>query len=905
MKRILSITVFLFFTQIGLAQNTKAIKHAYIFSADSLQGFDEEAAKKSAISEGFLGEEFKIRMWGLKRVYINSKYGITPKVTKYKNSTYNNAKTSVAAVCVNEDFEASTAGIVITANQISGWSFSNGMNQFPNTSCSFTTTPGPVESELITTPASGYIDPVIGAVYPIFSVFGNTPNSGNSANPNIPNMKGSNFVRINSNLNNYSISKIEKTILVTPSNCLFQFAFITVFSSGHTCCDAGAMTINLVNATTNSPIACPSFSLSAPSSQCSAGPSAPAYYDCGTGAPISTNPSLVFNKWRISAVDLSAYIGQNITIEMSATDCTASGHYGYAYIDAQCSPMNIAFNNNQISAANPSVTYTSCGVPVFTITAPAGLGPYSWSGVGVPAQYTTPSFANQTFTTNFVGTYTLTMNPIGSCAPLTKTINLAFSPAPAPITITGNTLVCASFSTTLTVNGANTYTWSTGSNSTSIVLTPTASSSFYSVTGTDLNNCVSTASVTVLQAASVNLSISGSNIICSGSSATFTLSGASTYSLNSAPCANIINILPTSNTNYTVTGAFSANCFDTQTLTVYVNTSCADVWPGDANSDGVANNLDILELGLHLTQTGPARASVSNSWQSYFVNSWPGLISNGKNLGHSDCNGDGIINLNDTMAIYNNYNSIHTFKSANAAVTNPEITIIPDQSFVPSGQWGSASVYLGDSTHAVNNINGLAFTVDIMDNFLLVSNQMTVDYPVSFLNPTNQNLNFRKKHFNNGLIYTATTHTNNLNSNGNGKVGVFYFKVDPNITSLYQFNFGISNAYKSDANGIISPLSVSSATSVMVGVPNGVKENGFDNSISIFPNPTKGSVTIKSNTEIKKVEILNVTGQLLLTENVKGNSHQLNLETLAKGIYFVKIYNANGEMAMKKLVTRD
>ncbi len=903
MKNILP-AIILLISQVALAQNNKAIKPSYVFSVDSLIGFDETAAQNSAISEGFLGEEFKVRMWQLKRIYINSKYGITPKITKYKNSNYNNLKAH-AAVCVNEDFEASTAGIITTANQINGWSLSNGMNQFPNTSCNFTTTPGPVESELITAPSTGYIDPVIGAVYPIFSVFGNTPNNANPVNPGIQSMQGNNFIRLNSNLNNYSISKLEKTILVTSSNCLFQFAFITVFSTGHTCCDAGAMTINLINATTSSPITCPNYTLSAPSTQCPGASNLPAYFNAPAGTPAGPTSSLVFNKWRVGAVDLSAYIGQSITIEISATDCTASGHYGYVYVDAQCSPMTMTFNNNQISAANSSIVYPTCGATVFTITAPTGLGPYSWSGVSVSAPYNTASFANQTFTTNFAGTYTLTMNPIGSCAPLTKVITLSVSPSPAPLSISGNTLICTPLNTTLTVSGANSYTWSNGSNASSIIVTPTASSNFYSVTGTDINNCTSTANVNVLTAANVTLSISGSNIICAGSSTNFTLSGAASYSLNSVACANTINVLPVANTAYTITGANSLNCYDSQTLTVYVNTSCADVWPGDANSDGAANNLDVLELGLHFAQTGPSRASTSNLWQSYFANSWAGLISNGKNLNHSDCNGDGTINLNDTLAIYNNYNLTHAFKTNNLTITNPQLTIVPDQSFVPSGQWGSASIYLGDSSNAINNINGLAFTVDIMDNFLLVPTSVSVDYPSSFLNPSNQNLNFRKMTSNFGMIHTATTHTNNLNVNGFGKVGVFYFKVDPNITSLYQFNFGLINANKSDANGVISPLSVGSSTSVMVGVPNGLKENNSDNNIFIFPNPTNALVNIKSNTEIKRVELLNVTGQILLTENAKGTSHQLNLEAFAKGIYFVKIYNANGSITNKRIVTKD
>ena len=41
-------------------QEARPFNPYYIFSADSLNGFDEEAARRSAISEQFLGDEFKL-----------------------------------------------------------------------------------------------------------------------------------------------------------------------------------------------------------------------------------------------------------------------------------------------------------------------------------------------------------------------------------------------------------------------------------------------------------------------------------------------------------------------------------------------------------------------------------------------------------------------------------------------------------------------------------------------------------------------------------------------------------------------------------------------------------------------------------------------------------------------------
>jgi hypothetical protein len=65
----------------------------------------------------------------------------------------------------------------------------------------------------------------------------------------------------------------------------------------------------------------------------------------------------------------------------------------------------------------------------------------------------------------------------------------------SPLTTTSaSSLICSNESATLSVSGADTYTWSTGENSYSIAVTPSITSS-YSVTGT-VNNCTVNAVIT-------------------------------------------------------------------------------------------------------------------------------------------------------------------------------------------------------------------------------------------------------------------------------------------------------------------------------------------------------------------------------------------------------------------------
>ncbi|MES2763371.1 MAG: T9SS type A sorting domain-containing protein [Bacteroidota bacterium] len=323
------------------------------------------------------------------------------------------------------------------------------------------------------------------------------------------------------------------------------------------------------------------------------------------------------------------------------------------------------------------------------------------------------------------------------------------------------------------------------------------------------------------------------------------------------------------------------------------------VWPGDANSDGVADNLDVLELGLHYTQTGAPRATISNSWQPYFANSWSGTITNGKNLNHSDCNGDGTINDNDTLAIYNNYGLTHTFKPVETNTVNVQLSIIPDQSAVAKGTWGTASIYLGDATTSINNINGIAFTVDF-DNTLIETNNIYIEYQNSFLD-AGQNLDFRKMDFTNSKIYTATTHTVSNNVSGYGKIATLHYQIKSTLTNDQVLNLAISQANRSNASGTIIPLTSGTSTLLAMGASVGLQELNA-NTISISPNPTNGLLTINSTTQLQNIEVVSITGQVLLSETPSNVSHTLHLENFSNGIYFVNVYQNDHVVKREKII---
>ena len=65
----------------------------------------------------------------------------------------------------------------------------------------------------------------------------------------------------------------------------------------------------------------------------------------------------------------------------------------------------------------------------------------------------------------------------------------------------------------------------------------------------------------------------------------------------------------------------------------------------------------------------------------------------------------------------------------------------------------------------------------------------------------------------------------------------------------------------------------------------------------IYPNPTSGLVSVKGIENINNITLYNVTGTALLNSN----SPQIDLSSLASGIYFIKVKTANGT-ALKRVI---
>ncbi|MBI9038382.1 MAG: T9SS type A sorting domain-containing protein [Bacteroidales bacterium] len=81
--------------------------------------------------------------------------------------------------------------------------------------------------------------------------------------------------------------------------------------------------------------------------------------------------------------------------------------------------------------------------------------------------------------------------------------------------------------------------------------------------------------------------------------------------------------------------------------------------------------------------------------------------------------------------------------------------------------------------------------------------------------------------------------------------------------------------------------------SILKIIKNNSDLNDVSNNINIYPNPANDIINISSNEVINKIEIINLSGQILINSVENSRNVRLNMETFSSGVYLIKIYTSD------------
>lgn len=519
-------------------------------------------------------------------------------------------------------------------------------------------------------------------------------------------------------------------------------------------------------------------------------------------APISS-PTLICvgGTSSLSSSGASSYLWQpgNFTTSLINVTPTITTNYTLTKSNANCTntqTLTLVVNPlpNFFAIATPTLI---CAGATSTLSA-VGANNYTWtSGPGFSVSGSNPVVSPQV-----TSLFTITASD-GTCTN-TGSLSLVVAPNPTIVMVASPSVICTGNSSTLSLSGANNYTWISSSLSGSIAVVGPTASTLYSAIASNSFGCMGNTSQIILVNSGPSLSATQSSaLVCLGAPCTLYASGASSYLWNTGASSAMTIVNPTVTSVYTVTGAAANGCTSTQTITVGVFDPVFSVTP--SSTICIGETVVLTASGaISYTWNGNVPFSTMtvspNSTTLYFVSATSS--SNGVNCVSSK-----------TVSVFVN--------------PNPVISVSPSASVICKGQSVTLTA-MGASTYTWSN--------------------------GSSLNPLQVTMSSQS-------LYTVTgTHSN-------GCIGTTSINVKINPCT------GIGKNGARDEAGLV-----------------------------IFPNPSSGNFTISADQNVNLLLINNlgqVIRQLYFSEK---NDHQVRIEDLPKGIYFISGETNNYALHQKIVV---
>lgn len=605
-------------------------------------------------------------------------------------------------------------------------------------------------------------------------------------------------------------------------------------------------------------------------------------------------------QWKLGGVDIPGAIDSFI-------DATAAGNYtvvvsaGSASCASTSAALAVTVNtlpNAAITASGAPTVFCQGGSVVLTANTGSGLS-YQWQRGASP---TTPPDTGSVHTATTSGAYrVIVTNRLTSCFRASNVIDVTVRSLPvASVTAAGAVSFCAGGSVVLNANTGTrlSYQWQNGTGAipgaTGASYTANTAGA-YTVQVTDSNNCVNTSTpatnVTVNPLPAATITPSGAVNICSGSSVT--LVGPSGTGLTFQWRNGNANATGTStNASYTTSAAgnyrlivtSAAGCRDTSVL------ANVTVQPLPA----VAMAPSTATTGCDSVVLSTANTGVTYQWN---YNNAPIV---------------GATNPTYAATVSGNYSLTNTSTANGCAATSANVAITVNQAPLANITYSSPIVFCEGGAVVLNTYTGANQTYEWRNNNVVIPGATTPEYI------TSQSGIYTVK-----VVNTVTGCTrisaipvivrvNPIPSPVIAYNAALYQLSTTQPFSLYQWYYNMqpiagatqrthnpqqNGAYAvtvTDSNGCTNVSPVVFVNSV------GVVNTAAAKSITIYPNPTTGTLYVKAAMQVN-LSLRDVTGKVVMSRE---GADQLDLEYLADGMYLLYITDRSGQLIRAEKITK-
>ena len=226
------------------------------------------------------------------------------------------------------------------------------------------------------------------AQHTIVTGTGNDPCGGFPVNaPALPGqVQGTYSCRLGNSATGGKAEQLEIQFTPSATNNIFTYQYAVVLqNAGHGQNDQPFFRVQMFDAN-NNPIPCTAVTYIAQFGQ--------------TADDFQPSPNcngVSFLPWSTVSVDLTAYLNTTVTIRFTTADCTAGGHYGYGYVNTECTQIVVTQQDSLCMGGS------------VILNAPVEAdNTYNWTGPGGP-------YTGQSISVSQPGTYNVTMTSATGC----------------------------------------------------------------------------------------------------------------------------------------------------------------------------------------------------------------------------------------------------------------------------------------------------------------------------------------------------------------------------------------------------------------------------------------------------------------------------------------------------------
>ncbi len=338
---------------------------------------------------------------------------------------------------------------------------------------------------------------------------------------------------------------------------------------------------------------------------------------------------------------------------------------------------------------------------------------------------------------------------------------------------------------------------------------------------------------------------------------------------------------------------------DTVQASVWLTVLPECVLPGDADGNRVANNYDLLAMGLAFGQIGPVRPDAHTQFVGQAAPAWGVSSPLGPDLVHGDADGDGAIGFADTDVIGLNYQYPQDIDNSLIDYANGvPVAVELGSSQVFPGDTVHLLVLIGDSLNPANDFYGLAFSIDYSSP-ILDSAAIEVSLDGSWLGSDGSALASIAKGFGQPQqIDIGITRLNGVAVMGYGlaaDITVIIDDISGKKEGVEKVEFKLANLLLLDENGDpvpVAPISEDLLIDYSNGTANIQKSAPENDEIRVYPQPARENVMIEfpASFSVETFQLWDVAGKKLPTVGMLSPGElRLDVSTLPPGLVFLTI----------------